>query len=434
MKKIVALALTVVMVLGLLAGCEKPMDAKTLTQKMDEAMKDTTAMAAKMDMEMEFTIGVSGMTMTMGMDMVMDVKGNMDTGAAYADMEVSVEALGQSEAVEMEMYAATEDDKMVSYVYESTTDSWTKSETAGMFESLEQFQGAGTTYAEFPEEGMTLAKEKETVNGKECYVLTVEMDGTYFQDAMTASMEAAMAELDEESKAILESIDWSKLSATMVYHVDAETFEAVQLSGELLGMGDVMNSMFAGVMGEMMGMDGAEMELTVDVPTCKFSMTDVVYNDVEIPTVPQEAIDAAALNPLQSDGSYILRSGEDAVRIVVPEGYEAMVMDSQTLAVYSEDYTVSAMYAYAPDMTGEDLKASFEEEIAAYQEDEEYYVSHAYGEFNGFTTVILRLSDGSAIYYAWKDTTGDAFCVSVNAMAPMDTPDVFLECISEVEG
>ena len=43
MKKIVALALCLVMVMGLMSGCEKAMDLDTLIQKMDEAGKTVTA-------------------------------------------------------------------------------------------------------------------------------------------------------------------------------------------------------------------------------------------------------------------------------------------------------------------------------------------------------------------------------------------------------
>ena len=58
MKKIVALALCLVMLLGLLSGCEKAMDLDTLIQKMDEAGKTVTATGMDAEMMMDLEIRV----------------------------------------------------------------------------------------------------------------------------------------------------------------------------------------------------------------------------------------------------------------------------------------------------------------------------------------------------------------------------------------
>ena len=65
MKKIVALSLCLILVLGLLAGCEKAMDAKTLLQKMEEVSKNQTAMSGKMSMEMDMSMGITGVPESM---------------------------------------------------------------------------------------------------------------------------------------------------------------------------------------------------------------------------------------------------------------------------------------------------------------------------------------------------------------------------------
>ena len=149
MKKIVALALTVVMVLGLLAGCEKPMDAKTLTQKMDEAMKTVTAMSGKMGLELDMTMSMTGMTLDMGMDMEMDMKYKMDLSAGYMDLKFAVEAMGQNEEMGMEAYITSEGDNLVSYVYDSASDMWMKTaqDTTELKAMQEQMTGVALTFS-----------------------------------------------------------------------------------------------------------------------------------------------------------------------------------------------------------------------------------------------------------------------------------------------
>ena len=62
MKKIVALALCLVMVLGLMTGCQKGIDAKTVYQNMREAAKAVTAQSADVEMDLEMKMSTMGMT------------------------------------------------------------------------------------------------------------------------------------------------------------------------------------------------------------------------------------------------------------------------------------------------------------------------------------------------------------------------------------
>ena len=179
MKKIVALALCLVMVIGLMTGCQKAMDAKTLVQKMDEAMKTVTEVGTEAEIDLEMKLSASGITLGMGLGMDMDLKAKTDFSQLYADMAVSVEMLGQTEETAMEMYMTMVDGDAVAYVLESETDTWVKTAMDDYAELLAQAQGAPVvqTFGNVPAEKMTLDKEKVTVNDRECYVLTVDMDG-----------------------------------------------------------------------------------------------------------------------------------------------------------------------------------------------------------------------------------------------------------------
>lgn len=430
-KKITSLILAAVMVLMSLAGCQKAMDAQTLVQKMDEAMKAQPAMAGKLGMELDMSMGVSGITMDMGVDAEMDMKTMMDSSAAYMDTTMSMELLGQSESFDMEMYMAVEEGKMVSYTYNGMDDSWIKQE----IEMPQELETVTMELSGISNENLTLAKEKEQVGEKECYVLTVNMTGEYLQQYMGTAMGTVTAKLDEETKSLVEGMDLSAMSAVAVYHVDPETFLPVQMSCDIQGMGEAMSSMLSGVLAEMlMDLGGEEIEITIDIPTCKVTMTELSYGEMEIPAVPQEGIDAAALNPLQSDGSYVLRLNEEAVRIVLPEGYSTYYAETETLGLLTEDNMTTVDYTLAADVTGDDMKAYMESE-AAYAQEEDNYDSHGAGEtVNGFETMYLAYSDGTAMYAAWKEMDTAVLVVTVNAGTAVSDLNPLLTAVEEFAG
>ena len=453
MKKIVALALTVVMVLGLLAGCEKPMDAKTLTQKMDEAQKNVTAVAGKMNLDLGMAMTVTGMTLDINMDVDVDIKEKLDMSAGYLNGKFTMEVMGESQEIAVENYVVAEGDKLVNYSYESATDMWVKSEqdSAELKTMQEELMGAAMKFAELPEEKMTLAEEQETVGGKSCYVLTVNMDGTQFQDSMDTimgTMTEEMTELEELEAMLKEDMDWSALKLEMVYHVDAETFQIVQMVGKIEGMGEVINSLFATLLGELMLGEGAEeLEFTIEVPTCSFSMTEMAYNDIEIPAVPQEAIDNAKTaeeieeeamnqmmeelsNPPQADGRFLLSQEMEPVYVTIPEGYIPYLSEEGILVAMTADMTESISYSLVLDVTAEDMNAEYEA-MVQYAKEEGYYLSHEDMEsVNGFTVKNLAYNDGSYETYAWAVAADCIVMVNASSFEAIPVLDDALNGIS----
>ena len=452
MKKIVALALCLVMVIGLMTGCQKAMDAKTLVQKMDEAMKTVTEVGTEAEIDLEMKLSASGITLGMGLGMDMDLKAKTDFSQLYADMAVSVEMLGQTEETAMEMYMTMVDGDAVAYVLESETDTWVKTAMDDYAELLAQAQGAPVvqTFGNVPAEKMTLDKEKVTVNDRECYVLTVDMDGEYFKSYMDENMDEVSARMDEEmakaeaemseeeleqTKSMMEAIknlDWSTLSAKSVYHVDAETFLPVETSVEIMGIGETMQSILSALLAEMMvELDSAELEFSIDIPTSKMTVKNMVYNEaVEIPAVPQEAIDNAIdademaeeefvvdesllNNPAQADGSYLLTCEGDSVCIRIPEGYIPVMSELGNLEIMTPDYMNSVNYALSEEITDEVVR-EYVGEMLNYAHEGEYYLSHTEpAELSGFTVETHVFNDGTGTVYAWKQLDASMMFVEV---------------------
>lgn len=414
MKKIVALVLCLVMVAGLMTGCQKAMDLNTLIKKMDEAMAAGTQMAGKIDVDLDMQLGITGMTLDMGMDLAMDMKMANDGSSGWVDMAMNMEVLGESQKTEMEIYLNTEGEDTVTYVKESSTGVWIKSQ-----KKAAENQSTTVKFSEIPLEKMTLAQEKETVNGRECYVLTMNLDGEYFQSMINSTM---MMGMDEATQEMLEAMDWSKLSAVMTYHVDAESFLPVQMSGEIQGLGDVMS----GLVGQMLGMEGLDM--TVTVPTCKVSMTEMAYTGVEIPAVPQEAIDNAvdadAMDDMvmedttiepQADGSYLMSAGSVQAQVMLPEGYTADIVSMDYIDAANEDWSIYLGYELLPAEEDVGLDEALLAEVDTLKADGTYKSHTGPEELDGYQVMGITDTDGYSFWYAWREVEGYALAITVEA-------------------
>ena len=443
MKKIVALVLCLVMMVGLMSGCQKKMDADTLYQNMNEAMKAVTAQAADMEMDLEFTVSTMGISMNIAMSMDMAMQAKSDLSAMHMDITANVDAMGQSEEISMEVYTALEDDAIVSYAYESDTETWVKSVEEGYQELTAQIQELtkelGLGQQTMPKGTLTLEKDQVTVNDRKCYVLTQQVGGeelktllnTYMDQILNKAIEETGEEIDEETRAemqqvldILKNLDWSKLSCKMVYHVDAETFLPVEGVTEITGLGETLNGMIDTIMAmAMMEMDEEAPAFSVEIPTLKMTLSNMRYNDAaEVPAVPQEVIDSAVdmddlmmddelidtevSNPAQPDGSYLLSMGGSSVSVTLPEGYMVFLSEVDMLVGMSADMMNSLTFMLVEGATAEDMAVGVLSEVDAAKEGE-YYKSHTeVAEVNGYSTMGLIYNDETSLWYAWKELDG----------------------------
>ena len=439
MKKIVALVLCLVMMVGLMSGCQKKMDADTLYQNMNEAMKAVTSQAVDMEMDLEFKVSTMGIAMNMAMGMEMAMQAKSDFSAMHMDITANVEAVGQSEEISMEIYTAVEDDAVVSYTYESEADTWIKSVEDGYQELTAQIQELtkelNLDQQPMPKGTLTLEKDQITVNDRKCYVLTQQVGGeelktlldAYMDKILNTIIEESGEEIDEETQQVLDvfkNLDWSKLSYKMVYHVDAETFLPLEGVCEITGLGETLNGMIDTIMAmAMMEMDEEAPAFSIEIPTLKMTMSNMLYNDAaEVPAVPQEVIDSAIdmddmmmddeiidtelANPAQPDGSYLLSMGGSSVSVTLPEGYMAFLSETDMLVGMSADMLNSLTFMLVEGATAEDMEVGVLSEVDTAKE-AEFYKSHSeVAEVNGYSTMSLIYNDDTSLWYAWKELDG----------------------------
>lgn len=428
MKRFVSLALVLVMVVSLLSGCQKPMDAQTLVKKMNEATADRIATSMHMEMDMDMTLKMQGISMDMAVDMAMDLL--QDDANAYVDMDMNLEMLGVTQDMGMESYTTMEDGKFVTYAHSAVDDTWTRQET-------EQEPQSATLYAalgEIDPEALVLDEETQMIAEREAYVLRATMTGEQMQQTIGSVMDSMSQDMDEATKSVMSELDLTALSVPLVCYIDCETYLPLQMEMEIQGLGEMMTALMEAVMAQagesLEEVDLEEMEF--DIPNCLVKAQSISFDPVEVPAVPQEGIDAANVAAQQAAGIFILRSGDDAVQITLPEGYTSMMAEEDYLLFANEFYSVCGEYAMY--FETEDEALDYIQTEIQYAQEEGYYESHSeVAQVDGFSTMQIVYVDGTVDYYAWKLLDGCVLDVLVSVYDPAESEAVnaLLACVEE---
>ncbi|MGN0345990.1 MAG: hypothetical protein ACI4DU_01765 [Lachnospiraceae bacterium] len=209
MKKRFALAAALVLSVSVLSGCSL---GKPSVEKLVDGMYENQYDSANAEVEANVDMTVSAMDtsvdITAGVTMDMQMSGMQDEPAYYMSGKVDYSVMGLSNKVKFEMYSLTDGDENTTYVYTDADDMW-RYTTVEMEESyfdedfLQEVQDAGKELWY----GAELADKTEEINGVECYVLTLELNGSDLMNVMDL-----MAEQSEEYADALDMMEDSGVS------------------------------------------------------------------------------------------------------------------------------------------------------------------------------------------------------------------------------
>lgn len=258
---------------------EDGLTAASVAENIVETMKEAESVA--FESRMTFLSGISAQGFTMDMEMNMNINAEMtdDPRAAHILMTYDVNALGESMAEEMEVYALTDSDgTFTTYTRESADGEpgeWdiSRDEESELLEgdiydpAIFEKIADGTLEAE-------LSDEVVNYRGTDCYRLDLVLSGEDLS-AMSAVM---MGGSSEEGLLDLEGMDADKAEAPVTAFISTEDYT---LKGMLMDC----TPMAAAMMESMMGME--EEEVSLDVR--QFDM-EIVYTgfDVDTITAPEE--------------------------------------------------------------------------------------------------------------------------------------------------
>ena len=379
------------------------MTAQKLVEEMAAAAEGRQMTRTSVTMEMEMSMESEGVAMTMAMSSTADTMVSMEPYAAYTDTTMTIDMDGQQITETSQVYMLEEEGKLVNYTHADSLDMWQKLDT-GM--SLDEIMVQYTGYdwmKEKPENELALAEGTQMVGDREVYVMNCTLTGQEMQQALNG-----MSNLEDMlAQSGLEALDYTALTVPTVYYIDAETYLPVQMDMTIEGMSEMMNSLMSGMLDQTE--DGTDIDMSIDISDVKVIYTDISYDPVEVPAVPEEGVmiaEQAGFNPDQGDGTYIIQESGAAARITCPEGWTVTDMAYDGITMQKDDSTQLGGFTMYKGVTGEDFISYVEEVDVQELIAQELYISHEAGPVIGEYETMQVKCQGLTLYYAWG-TVGD---------------------------
>ena len=250
------------MAAGLLSGCGTKATPENLLRDMQKNAEKTES--ALLNFKMDIAMGDGTDDVSLGMDMNMET--TTEPEASHGKGTVSISMSGMDFSVEMEMYSVQEDGEYVTYTL--MEDQWTK-EVSDDGEMTGEVDSIADNVEEYADQ-FELAEDLVTVNDKECFELTGELDGDLFSEMMQTDMLDSLAGYGIDEEAL----------SDMMFPCTIDIYKDSILPARLYF--DMTESM-----APLMEDSG------VTVSECYVDMTFMEYDTVEEITVPDEAVSAA---------------------------------------------------------------------------------------------------------------------------------------------
>ncbi len=297
MKKIIALLLCVVMSFGIFAGCDEDKPAgNTANEISNEAAPSASGLSVAeiIDKSIDAFGKIKSCSVYAETENVISVGNNKIATKMVVNTDVDLEAKMQyakmvteqsGSKVETQTYVDASSDNVSVYLLQNGT--WVK-QTSGLPVNRAEELGL---YPKNDELMMLYLEQcklnsemtEQTVDGKECYVFDVKIDGSQFEiikkstlkDTLNALLKTGMTE--DELNDLIAKMGEFKYTIS----IDKSTFLPVTLDAD---MTDAMN----GFMKELMKRSGVKEEITVSdvVLVSKYSR----YDQVEEIVIPSEAL------------------------------------------------------------------------------------------------------------------------------------------------
>ena len=366
-KRFLYLLLTAGAAVCIAGGCGEQATAEGVLSDMSKNMEAKNSLEGTMSFSFEGNVAQESDGTSVSVDMNMELSADIqlmlgDVQSSYVNGTLDMSVMGINIATPMEVYSVPEDGAIVSYT--GVQDQWVKS-------SADNDQSSGldgglfdSDYESLIEDGsasVVLSDETKQIEGKECYEVTMTLQGEAIEEMFGASMNMAGSALDGLEA---EAMDWSGASQDCLIYIDTEEKVPVRVETD---MTELLNRMY----------ESMEGDVSAEISSMKLS---IVYNDfdtVDEITVPEE-VKAAAVESSSSDnlidelenevgpedvstaetdenGNYVLRDydGNYAAAIGPLEGYN-LGYASQTSVSYNDDST-NLSYSFYNFTTSEDM-------------------------------------------------------------------------------
>lgn len=393
------------------APTEPPITAEYLYAKLGENAATTPITGGEIEGETDiiFTFAALGTSITCSIGETGTFSYSPDQDIRYLEGLEGMSVYGKTTFEDIIRYAIKEDGELVTYIYNKTNDTWSRQASGQLMWNI--------CSAALTPDSLTLEETTQTVANKEVYVLHAQFSGEALKDSI-GNIEDLLESMDMAPDSV--ELDMSSISVPTTYYIDAESLLLVQMEVTREGIGEAITDILVEYMlsslEEVKDELGEEYASTVKIykhlkvtsPLDKSTYKNLSYDPVTVPELPAEAKEAAALmeyDPLQADGSYVLKQIGATATIVPPTDWTVAEKDHHMVIAIAPDEINKLHYWLMDDVSEQDVLDGFETSADTYKE-YNAYMSHKLGDVvDGWQTATITRDAQTHVYLAWKQVS-----------------------------
>lgn len=416
------------------APTEPEITAHYLASQILLASKDkgVHTMQATVNMDVAFGVSASGfnMDMEMNLDLNMDMCMSNEPFSQYMDMYTTVTFADTITTEHEQTYALLENGTVSTYTYTESLDTWYRTGSDVTPESMPQQEPSYDWLVKKSSDELSVEDGLRRLNGTQVYVLQCTIDGEELQQVMQSVGFSEDSLFSGDSVTSGEQ-DLSAICAPTILYIDSESFLPVRIEIDLQGMDSLLDE----ILGEDFASLPEGMDWNISIPKFTMIFSDIGYEPVEVPQLPQEAVDyvtQSGADPDLGDGTYVIQESGDAVRITCPQDWYTEVWDYSTIQLHNEYYTQYATYTMLTDMTREDLREYIRINFIPELISAGYYTSREDGPTIGDYETIWVKDDEVNVYCAYKQVGSSWLLVTVYDFTLTDYTEILTPLLDAV--
>ncbi len=296
-KKNIALIVTAALALTSLVGCNaatpttpdnssgSELTVEAIAKGAADALNAAKSISTSSELDFSGSFSYSDTAAEIDMTLNTDAENIISPAASHVTQKMKMSYLDQSYDQTLEFYTVEEDG--TSYVYTGSDGIWVKSASTD-----EDTNFSNTTIFQKIADGeidATLDSEKEDINGREAYEMTLPIAGDYLEDMIGFSLGESLAD----------SLSFAGLSLETSLYVYTDTLEPACVSISCEELGESLFEKLIGLTGVDFSVDDFEIDFTYNS-----------FNNIDEITVPDDVKAAAAESTAQSTDSDVESSPE----------------------------------------------------------------------------------------------------------------------------
>ena len=254
------------------------LDARGVWQKMCETVDGRIASSFTSTVEMNASMNAVFNTVETGLTAVTEIALSREPFRYCGRTELKANFFGQDLDGQFSVFAQRDAGGMDTYFHLLDAECWySKHINLIPTDLLCQYE-ITTCVDKWTPDRLTLAEATRNLGGKEVYVL----DSALPADDILKAIATPIGEI------ALENMSVTGLELQVTHYVDAVTFLPVQIEIQYQGIGAAMGDLFSKYAGRISG--GLMSSVDVEVTTYRETLSNLVYEAVNVPCVPAEGV------------------------------------------------------------------------------------------------------------------------------------------------